>query len=142
MLIKTALNYTTAAAEATVVKQPTRWITGTSLGHWVPHLNAAQRGIIGGALFAGDLGLVQPTLEMSAHAARSNTRYAWGASRLNPGERFLVWENARPLIEPKPKHVATPASDDEALVAIAGRRGINHCLDVLAQADVAIAVAA
>jgi hypothetical protein len=33
MLMKTALNYTTAAAEETVVKQPTRWITGTSLGH-------------------------------------------------------------------------------------------------------------
>jgi hypothetical protein len=105
----------------------------------VPHLNAAQRGIIGGALFAGDLGVGTADARAvgTRRAHQHNVRVGGGEAQ--PRRSFLVWDNARPLIEPKPKRLAAPVSDDEALVAIVERVGVTHALEVLARADVAIA---
>ena len=122
----------------------TRSISGVSLAHWLPRLDPAQRGIVGGSLHAGALNLVEPTIDQAAYVAHASSTYVWAASKLTPTERFLAWDGVLPLIAPKPTKRATPGpvtvvSDDEALVAIVARVGVDHALGVIAAAEVAMA---
>lgn len=134
------LNYAKPAFEATAAAwESTRYITGTCLGHRLSHLNAAQRGIVGGGLHTGALTLVRATLEQAAYLAHTSTTYARAGAKLTAGEQSLVWDGALPLLAPKPvKHVA---SDDEVLVAIVARIGVDRALELIVQAD-QVAVAA
>ena len=133
------LNYAKPAFEGNRRAWSPRGTLPARLGHSLPHLSPAQRGLVGGSLHTGALTLVRATLEQSAYLAHTNTTYAWAGAKLSPAECALVWDGVLPLLAPKPaRHVA---SDDEDARSPSLRVcGVDHALEVIAKADqVAIA---
>jgi len=113
-------------------------LSGQSIAHSIPNLNAVQRAFVAASLHRGDNLLIQPTITQTAALLRVSGTYVHHALRRTEQQRVLIEDGVLPLVPPvtRPALPVSRPIQDEDLVALATTIGADRWLAAAAQAGI------
>jgi hypothetical protein len=112
-------------------------VSGQSIAHTIPHLNAVRRAFIAANLHRGDEVLIRPTIPQAAALLRVSATYVNCALRREQ-QRVLIEDGVLPLMPPvtRPALPVSRPIQDEDLAALAAVIGADRWLAAAAQAGI------